>query len=939
MSDTVDDLWRLLAQAGNMPYGDSKDALLEQVLRHADAGGHTDLAFRTRMRLITAYAQGMSPAKLFVPFARCLADYDRDPGAYEEWVASALRWDFKFAVRAMTNFPEVPKDRALAALDQMEQRYRLEGQSLHAVHAYRHYVAEHLGDLAEAERWYERWCTTPRDENSDCAGCDPTGKVAWLAMRGRDAEAVELAAPVLRGELHCNEQPQLILTALLLPYLRTGQLDAARDAHRRSYRVLRTKPQDLRAIATHLEFCALSGNQARGLELLDRHLGWLDRSPNPSAAMDFAAAAALLLRTVDDAGHGDTVVRRPAHLERPAAESTARDLRQELTAEALAIAARFDQRNGTAHQTEQVRAVLARTPIVDRLPLSAAAAHRAPVEPAPAPIALPALTTAELIDRAELGQERDATVEVTALAQRLTEAAEPTDPLLAGRRAAVLARESARHGDSNETESLLRQAIEHYTAAGDEDRRQGGLGRLGAHLCRHGDPAEATSLLRASLAHLGASADPAVRAGAILRLSGGLLDLFDRGLLADDDAAELPELLDRAAAEAAASGGDELIGDVARQRMYLSENNSRIDDADAAARTAISAFHRANLPLRAATTLYHLSGIRRSAAEFDTALTLLDEAMPLLDTDTPIGFRMAVYARRGDLLLHLDRAAEAVGELLTAIAIGAPVDLPQVPYARWDLAIGYRSTGQLLDAAEQAESAILALDRAGAGGPARGCRYLLAGLHRSLGEHDQALAVYDAIIEFDRAVADLGDEAYVLAETADLLDSLDRDAEAAERYRLAAEVAARVDDPIRVAYCRYSAALSLHWAGDSDGAVAAVDVADAALAELAATRPDADLLTWHRARLDHNAARILHSASRLPDALPRAEAAAAGFRAIEVVDRAVRADYDQARILLGLDRAAEAEKVLAGAVAELDDTHPAYGPLSGLLTETRSRLG
>ncbi|MEV6215386.1 hypothetical protein [Nocardia sp. NPDC051833] len=939
MSESADDLWRLLAQAGHMPYGDAKDALLEQVLRHAEAGGHTDIAFNTRMRLIAAYAQGMSPAKLFVPFARCLADYDREPGAYDDWVAGSLRWDFKFAVRAMTNFPEVPKDRALAALDQMEQRYRVEGQSPQAVYAYRHYVAKHLGDLTEAESWYERWCTTPRDENSDCAGCDPTGKVTWLASRGRDAEAVELAAPVLRGELNCDEQPQLILTALLLPYLRTGQLDAARDAHRRSYRVLRTKPQDVSAIATHLEFCALSGNQARGLELLDRHLGWLDRSPNPSAAMDFAAAAALLLRTVEDAGHGDTVVRRPAHLDRPAAESTARALHAELAAEALAIAARFDRRNGTTHQTELVRTVLASTPIVDQLPLSAAAVHRVPVEQAPAPIELPALTTAELIERAESGLQRDATTEVTALIQRLTEAAEPTDPLLAGRRAAVLARESARGDDCLATESLLRRAIEHYTAAGDEEYRQIGLGRLGVHLCRHGDPAEATPLLRASLAHLGASADPAVRGNAVLRLSGGLLDLYDRGLLPDDAAAELPELLDRADAEAAASGDDELIGDAAKQRLFLSENNSRIDDADVAARTAISAYRRANLPFRAATTLYYLAGIHRAAGDFAAALAATDEALPLLDADTRVGFRTALFARRGDLLLLLERPAEAVGELLTAIAIGAPAGLPQLPYAQWDLAIAYRATGQLLDAAEQAEAAITALDGAGAGGAARGCRYLLAGLHRSLGEPDQALAVYDAIIELDRSVEDLGDEAYVLAETADLLDALDRDAEAAERYRLAAEVAARVDDPIRVAYCRYSAALSLHWSGDSAGAVAAVEVADAALAALAATGPDADLLCWHRARLDHNAARILHAAYRFPDALPRAEAAAAGFRAIDVIDRAVRADYDQARILLDLDRTAEAEKVLAGAVAELDDTHPAYGLLTNLLTETRSRLG
>ena len=47
-------------------------------------------------------------------------------------------------------------------------------------------------------------------------------KVRYLAARGRDEEAVALAEPVLAGRLTCTEQPQTILTALLLPYLRTG---------------------------------------------------------------------------------------------------------------------------------------------------------------------------------------------------------------------------------------------------------------------------------------------------------------------------------------------------------------------------------------------------------------------------------------------------------------------------------------------------------------------------------------------------------------------------------------------------------------------------------------------------------------------------------------------------------------------------------------------
>jgi cellulose synthase operon protein C len=935
-ADTPDDLQRLLFQAYDLPYGDAKDALLEQVLRHAEAGAHTELAFHVRMAMVDAYGHGMSPAKLFVPFARCLAEYDRDPGAHESWVAPSLRWKFKTAVGAMTKFPEVPMDRALAALDQMERRYRVEGQSLNAVYGRRHRVAVHIGDLDAAAHWYERWCTTTRDENSDCEGCDPTNRVAWLASRGRDIEAVELAAPVLAGELGCSEQPQLILTELLLPYLRTGQFDEARSAHRRSYRLLRTKPQDLTAIGDHLEFCALSGNQVRGLELLDRHFSWLDRAPSPKDALAFLTSAALLLRTLVDAGDGDTVLRRPAAADRRAAESTARAMRAELTGEALAIAARFDHRNGTDHQTASVHEKLASEPIVDYLPLSAAAAHRAPAErgPAAAAVEIPELTTIELIERAEQATARHALAELRALAQRLAAEPEPTEPGPAGRRASVLAGAALQATDHDHAELLLRRAAEYFAATGEQDRRQSELGRLGLLLSRHGDAAEAVGLLRDSLSHLANSPEPQTRAAASLRLSGGMFALFDRGGLSVDDAAELPALLDRAGADAADAGDDFLLGDVARHRMYLHQNNAELADAIAAGREAVAAYRRAGQAWRVADAAQYLSGIHLDAGDPAAALEMIDEAVRLIDADLPDNLRLIVHARRGALLIHLTRHAEAVSELLTAIAAGSP----QVPYAQWDLALAYRACGQLLDAADQAEEAIAGLERAGAVEQARTCRLLLVDLHRRLDEDEPALAVLDEIIEFDRATGNLGGESDALVETADLLDVLDRDAEAAERYARAAEVAERFGDPVRVAYCRYSAALSLHWTGDCAAAITAVTASDEAIAKLAAAHPDTELLTWHTARNNHNAARILRRAQRPAEALPRADAAAAGFRAIDAGDQATRSDYERAVLLIELNRPAEAEKILTEAVAELADDHAAEPMLSELLADTRAQL-
>src|SRR5262249_19168126 len=159
-----------------------------------------------------------------------------------------------------------------------------------------------------------------------------------------------VAEPALNGEFDCSEQPRSILTALLLPYLRTGRLDEAKDAHRRAYRAHRTHLADLAEIGTHLEFCALTGNEARGVEILQRHIGWLATAPSPPAAMSFAASAGLVLRRAAASGKTPTAttsrvpaaVHRPPFGDRSAADIPLGALADELESLAYEIAGRFD---------------------------------------------------------------------------------------------------------------------------------------------------------------------------------------------------------------------------------------------------------------------------------------------------------------------------------------------------------------------------------------------------------------------------------------------------------------------------------------------------------------------------------------------------------------------------------------------------------------------
>lgn len=350
------DVHELLDQAAELPYGEAKTMLLERALREADR----ELAIQIRLDLTEAYQYGAEPAKSFVTFSRSVAEFDAEPAAFSDWQRYNLLWQFKWMISDMRRFPEVPLQRAYDALDEMERRYRDAGIGMHAVYGQRCSVAEHVGDRQAADEWFQRWMTAPRDEMSDCEGCDPTHKVWHLAWTGKDEEAIELAAPVVTGELTCHVQPQGILTNLLMPYVRTGRLPEAAAAHLRSYRLVQGDANYVDDFGDHMEFCALTGNEARGLEILERELPLLERSPTPSDRLHFAGCAALLLGRLEELGQGGLAVR--------GRESVA-DLRVRLSGMAWELAARFDARNGTGEHSARLEARLAARPLVEHLPL------------------------------------------------------------------------------------------------------------------------------------------------------------------------------------------------------------------------------------------------------------------------------------------------------------------------------------------------------------------------------------------------------------------------------------------------------------------------------------------------------------------------------------------------------------------------------------------
>lgn len=910
MSETEQQLREKLAAAEAMPFGRAQVAAVEHVLRHVDAQNFADLQFQARMLATTAYTYGGEPAKAFVTFSWCLAAHDRGEG--DQRHDHELHWQFKWMVNAMTRFPEIPLDRTYGVLEDMERRYRVAGHTLNPVHQHRELVARHIGDADTAAEQYRLWCAAPRGEMSDCSGCEPTSKVNHLSWLRRDEEAVAVAMPVLDGVLNCFEQPHTILTSLLHPYLRTGRLTEAADAHRRAYRAIQANRAELSTLATHLEFCARTGNHARGLDLVERHLGWLAEPPTPWADLQFSSSAALVLRQVAEAGHGDTPVRRNSD------EVPVRILWEELTDRATALARRFDERNGTTAVGDRIAAKLAAEPIVDHLPLSGHARH-AVAQPKPETVELPD-SPAELVAlaRAESRVGNDHVVEQ--VWRRFDEVCPDPEPELLAHR--LYDRAVDLIGDHpEEAERLLVRTAELFEQAGNDERRLAARSFLGVVWCRTGRTTEGLAEVLTCTEKLAGVGDDRDRVAARLRLGYAyqVSGRPDDMLAAFSTAAELA---DRA-------GFADLTGDaefwLARIHTGMGDEHRRtaIEHAD----RAVAAYATIEPCGNLRRTQFHAGQLHASVGELDQAYDLLGEAAKVHDP----GARALALHVQGKVALDLDRATEArdiLAAALVAVGPGQHSAFLKVDFAAASLAVERPD-----DAADALEEALPELtddeeehDRA---------KFLLARAYRELDQDDQALELLDEVAGRCAAAGNHAGVGQMLAMSGDILEALNRDEEAAEQYTRAAEAFHTAEVPVLELANRRKAAMSWRWEYEIERALTALAAAD----DVAATVPDDEPQTvWEKAMLAYDGARILADAGRQADAEPRVASATAGFRSLGATVEAAVATVLHGRLLADLDRVPEADELLTAALRELPQE--AEGPreeVEDLLAEIRAR--
>jgi tetratricopeptide (TPR) repeat protein len=948
----------LLDQIDETPAGPEEYAMTQRAVAMAVEAGAEELEYQARIRLTSAASYNGDTDAMLSSFAWCLAKYDSDPDRFPAdmpWDDNTLMWQYKWMPHALDRSPAFPLEQTEALLDDMEERYRRAGLGMSAVVAERFSHAWVTGQIDEAKRLRAVLEATPRDSHSDCEACSRSGLLAFAVRIGEDELALSLIDEIVENGYSCAEEPEYALARSLVCKLRAGRFDDAKASHTRSYRLARSNPDNLAIVADNLTFCAITGNQVRALDILERHLPWLTHNPlDDSARLTWLTAVGLTLESLERIGEAGQVIRGAARPEiaealklegEPTSELgwTATDLAAKVRAAADKLAAAFDARNGNTFVSEHLATTRALLDEPYDLPIQEVGFI---TPPPPAPEPEDAVSLLEAVDSclhsgrpAQAVEYARRMLELTAKA--LDEESPDAVPAIPDPSSVPAWAGSGSLADLR----LNARSLMHAGLVDQEltDQAQAALAEFVAELRRAGLDAEAEVEEQMGLA--------AYSDGQAEVLAAALDRARQLGV-SDERLARLSVILARKLAV-----GD----DPESQADKIAE---LLTDAQAKARPG-------SLTQVAVWSLL----ADRPGVDMDGAISYIDRSLAL---ELPRGRRAGLLRWRANCCGSAGRFEEGAANADEATRINAALGFNGPGAASAELAGRLLSdAGQLDAAAQRFRYAVRLLEAEG--DPAPGPKFLLAQNMMSQGQAWEAVELFGDVLQAERerevpgpvladtlewlgrasdAEGEYGAALGYWEEAADLYEEAEQPAEAA-RQKWRQGNLYRAFDQFDDALEHFETAMRLlreaNWEEDEDlhplvitvieaRALAKGSAGDAsALEEVDFARGIAlaDESTWRAADLLDTKARVLHSLDRDEEAVTQFLTAADDYRAAGDWASGGGAELLAARALAqGLDRPADAKVILTSALATLakPEAAEAAADAEGLIEALKAAL-
>ena len=382
------DLAALIARIEDTAHGQDV-ALVREAIALAQQHELPVWEYRLRVWLNSALMAAGDDDGLLVSFAKTLAIHDSNPEKFplDAGDGEHLLFQYKWVAEQLNNSPTYSLAQINATYADMERRFRESGHSMSGYLQIRFSSAVDRGEFDEAAKYYTQLQATPSDELSHCEACSRAEAAHYHVERGDSERALELYEEIFSGGLACAEEPEHSEASAMFLHLRRGDVARAKALHYKSLAAVKQNIDPGPMLLAHIEFCVVTGNVARALDLAEQYPS-VFRTPLLNGALQFKALTvlALLADALVDAGQGGRTIHGTAAPEVSrlldvieSRERTATEIAPLAWARAQTIADQFDARNGTAYYNER----LERAHTLERIDLPLGFEEFAAPEPEP----------------------------------------------------------------------------------------------------------------------------------------------------------------------------------------------------------------------------------------------------------------------------------------------------------------------------------------------------------------------------------------------------------------------------------------------------------------------------------------------------------------------------------------------------------------------------
>ncbi|AIL32194.1 hypothetical protein [Basilea psittacipulmonis] len=141
-----------------------------------------------------------------------------------------ILWRFKWVVAVLPRDFSISREEIEANIAKMKDFYeQLGGISSVPVYKVGMLQAILMGDEAKAKEYYHLWQDSPKDEEmEDCPACELSDHVYYLYFIKDYEKAVEMAVPLMNGELSCGEVPHITYSSVIFSLIELGRIQEAK---------------------------------------------------------------------------------------------------------------------------------------------------------------------------------------------------------------------------------------------------------------------------------------------------------------------------------------------------------------------------------------------------------------------------------------------------------------------------------------------------------------------------------------------------------------------------------------------------------------------------------------------------------------------------------------------------------------------------------------